>query len=569
MTAFDMDSQRQEDFEVMPSKEAFASANYDNMIDKGEVTIDKSTALHRGLRSRHTTMIALGGALGSGLIIGTGSALASSGPAAVLIAYSLVGFVVWLMLTGLCEMGTYLPIAEGFTGYASRFVDPALGFALGWCYWIKYAISTPNQLTAIALVLQYWVPREKLNPGVFIAIFLVVIILINYFGIRFFGEFEFWLSSLKVLILCGVIILSLVLACGGGPNHEATGFRYWHHPGAFHEHLAKGALGRFLGVWNCVGIAAFAYLSTEFIGVTVGEAQNPRRTIPRAARLIFYRIFFFYILSVFFLGMIVPYNSPKLAFATKQSTSAAASPFVVAIMLAGIDVLPGFLNGCILIFVFSAGTSDLYISSRTLYGLARDGKAPAFLARTNSRDVPVAALGVSAVLSLLAFMNVSNDSKKIFNYFINCITVFGLIVWICILLSHISFVRACRAQQVPKEKLIYRAPLGIWGSWYALVFCVIVTFTKNFAVFVHTPTSDFDYKNFITGYIAIPVFLIILFGYKLVYRTKGVKPAEADLQSGLAEVELHEVEFAAMEAEQLAHQTRWGRYYRRYLSWLF
>ncbi|KIX01626.1 uncharacterized protein Z518_09352 [Rhinocladiella mackenziei CBS 650.93] len=573
MTTATMDQRRQDDFEVMPSKEALASDKCHGVVDKGEICVDKTTALHRGLRSRHTTMIALGGALGSGLIIGTGSALAGSGPAAVLIAYSVVGFVVWLMLTGLCEMGTYLPIAEGFTGYATRFVDPALGFSLGWSYWIKYAISTPNQLTAIALVLQYWVPRDKVNPGVFIAIFFVIIILINYFGIGFFGEFEFWLSSLKVLILCGVIILSLVLACGGGPDHDPKGFRYWHDPGAFNEFRVTGALGRFLGVWNSMGIATFAYLSTEFIGVTVGEAQNPRRTIPRAARLIFYRIFFFYILSVFFLGMIVPYDSPKLAFATKQATSAAASPFVVAIILAGIEVLPGILNGCILVFVFSAGISDLYISSRTLYALGRDGKAPAFVAKTNNRDVPVAALASSAVLSLLAFMNVSNDSKKVFGYFINCITVFGLIVWICIFLSHINFVHARKAQKIPEQNLRYRAPLGIWGSWVALAFCVLITFTKNFAVFIHTATSDFDYKNFITGYIAIPVFLAIFLGYKLVYGTKGVKPAEADLQSGLSEVELHEMEFAAMEAEKRAraraHQTRLGRFYRRYISWLF
>jgi amino acid transporter len=438
-------------------------------------------------------------------------------------------------------------------------------------YWIKYAISTPNQLTAIALVLQYWVDRDKVNPGVFIAIFLVAIILVNYFGVRFFGEFEFWLSSLKVLILCGVIILSLVLACGGGPDHDPKGFRYWHNPGAFKEFRSTGATGRFLGVWNCVGTASFAYLSTEFIGVTVGEAQNPRRTIPRAARLIFYRIFFFYILSVLFLGMIVPYNSPDLVFATKQSTSAAASPFVVAIVLAGIDILPGILNGCILIFVFSAGISDLYISSRTLYGLARDGKAPAFLAKTDSRDVPVAALAVSAVLSLLAFMNVSSESKKIFNYFINCITVFGLIVWICILLSHIKFVRAYRAQKLPVQGLRYRAPLGIWGSWGAMLFCGIVVFTKNFAVFLYDPTTGkhFDYKTFIDGYIAIPVFLIIFVGYKVAYRTRGVKPAEADLYSGLEEVELHEMEFEAAEAKMLANQNRLGRFYRRYLSWLF
>ena len=399
----------------------------------------------------------------------------------------------------------------------------------------------------------------------------MVIILVNYVGVRFFGEFEFWLSSLKVLILCGVVILSFVLACGGGPDHDAKGFRYWHDPGAFNEFRATGATGKFLAVWNSVGTATFAYLSTEFIGVTVGEAQNPRRTIPRAARMIFYRIFFFYVLSVFFLGMNVPYNSKELVFATKQSTSAAASPFVVAIVLAGIKILPGILNGCILVFVFSAGISDLYISSRTLYALARDGKAPAFLAKTDRRDIPVPALAVSAALSLLAFMNVSNDSKAIFTYFINCITVFGLIVWVCILASHINFIRACRAQGIPEGHLKYRAPLGIWGSWGALVFCVLVTFTKNFAVFVYNPTTGqhFDYKNFITGYIAIPVFLIAYIGYKIVYRTRLVRLEEVDLHSGLDEIELHEMEFEAAEAEKLANQNRLGRFYRRYLSWLF
>lgn len=540
-----------------------------NDLKTTEVVVDERTALSRGLKARHTTMIALGGALGSGLIIGTGSALATAGPAPILICYSVVGFVVWIMLTGLCEMGTYLPIPEGFTGFASRFVDPAMGFALGWSYWLKYSISTPNQLTAVALVLQYWVPADKLNPGVFIAIFLVVIILINYFGVRFFGEFEFWLSSAKVLTLVGVILLSLILACGGGPDHDAKGFRYWHTPGAFKEFDAKGDLGRFLAVWNTMGTATFAYLSTEFIGVTVGEAQNPRKTIPRAAKLIFYRILFFYVLSVFFLGMLVPYNSKELAFATTQSTSAAASPFVVAIVLAGIKVLPGILNACILIFVFSASVSDLYISSRTLYGLAQNGKAPHFLARTDKRGVPVPALAASSFIALLAFMNVSSDSKVVFGYFVNCLTMFGLIVWCCIILSHVKFVQARKAQGIPM--VYYQAPLGMWGSWAAFLFCVLVALTKNFKVFIHTKsTGKFDYKNFVVGYIAIPVFLLFFIYYKVAHKTKGVRAAEADLYTGLAEVELHETEWAEKEREdELKHKSKLAIFYKRYVSWLF
>ena len=188
--------------------------------------VDPTTRLQRGLKARQVTMIAIGGAIGTGLIIGTGSALANAGPGSIFISYSMVGFVVYLVMGALGEMAAWLPLESGFTGYAARFCDPALGFALGYTYWFKYIIVTPNQLTAAALVIQYWVDRETVNPGVFIAVFYVVIIAINYLGIRFFGEIEFWLSSLKVLTICGLILLSLVLVLGGGPDHDRKVFNH-------------------------------------------------------------------------------------------------------------------------------------------------------------------------------------------------------------------------------------------------------------------------------------------------------------------------------------------------------
>ena len=186
-----------------------------------------------------------------------------------MIAYAFVGFLCWIVMTAIgytfppnphpiitttntplrSEMAAYIPMPGGFTPFATRYVDPCLGFALGYTYWFKYVfnhfllcyadpslstryiITTPNSLTASALVIQYWVNRERVNPGVWIAVFLVVIVTINYLGVRFFGEFEFVLSSLKVLIIVGLIILSLVLALGGGPDHDRKGFRYWHNPG--------------------------------------------------------------------------------------------------------------------------------------------------------------------------------------------------------------------------------------------------------------------------------------------------------------------------------------------------
>ncbi|KAJ5805755.1 Dicarboxylic amino acid permease [Penicillium pulvis] len=538
--------------------------------EEGGLSDPNHVNLHRALKARHITMIAIGGAIGTGLIIGTGEALAKAGPAAILIAYAWVGFIVYLVMCALGEMAAWLPLPSGFTGYAVRFCDPALGFTLGWTYWFKYIILSPNQLTAGALVISYWIPAEKVNPGVWITIFLIAIICINYFGVRFFGEFEFWLSSFKVIVILGIILLSFILMLGGGPDHDRKGFRYWKSPGAFNTYIETGDAGRFLAFWSSMVSATFAYLGTELVGVTVGEAQNPRRTIPRAIKLTFWRILVFYVLSVLLVGTLVPFNDKKLAFAIGASSSAAASPFVVAIELSGIPVLSHIINACILLFVFSAANSDLYIATRTIYGLARENKAPKILARTDRRGVPVFALGISAIFALLAYMNVTSDSKVVFKYFVNLVTIFGLLTWISILVTHICFVRARKAQNVPVESLAYVAPLGVAGSYVALGFCIIIALTKNYDVFTHNKKwGNFDYKNFITAYLGIPLYLIMLTGYKLITKCKRVDPATADLWTGKDEIDREEAAYIAKrEAETEKHaQSHW--FYQKFVSWLF
>ncbi|OBS27774.1 hypothetical protein FPOA_01717 [Fusarium poae] len=534
------------------------------------------TSLHRGLKARHITMIAIGGAIGTGLIIGTGKALAQAGPGSVFICYTLLGFVVFLVMAALGEMAAWLPMSAGFTGYASRFCDPSLGFALGWTYWFKYIIVTPNQLTAAALVIQYWVDRDTVNPGVFIAIFLVVICVINYFGIKFFGELEFWLSSFKVITIIGIILFSLVLALGGGPDHDRKGFRYWSNPGAFKPYIMEGDAGRFLGFWSCMVNATFAYLGTELVGVTVAEAQNPRKTIPRAIKLTFYRILFFYCLSVLLVGMIVPYNSEELAFATTAKAGASASPFVVAGTIAGVKVVPHIINACICIFVFSASNSDLYIASRTLYGLASDGSAPAIFKKTNKDGVPIYALGMSASFCLLAFMNVSDDSTKVFGYFVNLTTIFGLLSWISILTTHIFWCRAKKAQGLSNEALPYVAPFGMWGSVGALAMCILIALTKNYDVFVRDKESGKimggeKYKTFITGYLGIPVYLILIFGHKFITKSRGIKPHEVDFYTGKDVIDREEEEFLAAQAAKREAEgpNRGGWFYKTFVSWLF
>ena len=304
------------------------------------------------------------------------------------------------------------------------------------------------------------------------------------------------------------------------------------------------------------------------MGVTVGEAQNPRKTIPRAIKLTFWRIMIFYVLSVFLLGMIVPYNSPELAFANKQGSKASASPFVVAISLAGIKALPGILNGCILLFVFSAANSDLYIASRTIYGLASQGKAPRILAHTDARGVPIFSLGLSALFCLLAFMNISSSSRVIFGYFVNLVTVFGLLTWISILVTHIFFVKARKAQEISDDAMPYTAPFGIYGSYVALFFCCLIVVTKNFNVFTKGDYGSFDYKNFITGYLGIPLYLAMILGYKYWHNTKRIRPEMADMYGGKAEIDREEEEFLAQQAMTQKNKKA-GWFYRTFVGWLF
>lgn len=319
--------------------------------------------------------------------------------------------------------------------------------------------------------------------------------------------------------------------------------------------------------------ATFAYLGTELVGVTVAEAQNPRKTVPRAIKLTFYRIVVFYCLSCLLIGMNVPYDSELLAFATEAETGASASPFVVAAELAGVKIMSHIINACILVFVFSAANSDLYIASRTLYGLASVGEAPAIFKQTNNRGVPVYALAMSTLISLLAFMNVSDDSRDVFKYFVNLVTIFGLMSWVSILVTHIWWCRARKVQGLADAALPYVAPLGIYGSYGALAVCILVALTKHYDVFVGDNFTE-KYKDFITGYLGIPLYLIFIFGHKLVYKTKGVKPHELDFYTGKDVIDREEEEFLAQQAARQAAmaeqgKSRGGWFYRNFLSWLF
>jgi amino acid transporter len=281
-------------------------------------------------------------------------------------------------------------------------------------------------------------------------VFLVLILAVNFLGTRVFGEMEFWFSSLKVIAIVGLIILGIILMAGGGPNHDPIGFRYWRNPGKFgvwvvHLNTADGigpfnqvsieggdsfipgTTGQFLAWFACLIQAAFSFLGTEIIATTFGEAQNPRKAVPKAIKRVFFRLMVFYVLGIFIIGVLVPYNDPGLL---DGSGTAAASPFVIAIRNAGIPALPSIINAVVLIAAWSAGNADLYAASRTFYALALEHQVPGIFRKCTKRGLPIWAVAITALFGPLCYLNVgAATAGEVFTWLYNISTIAGIFTW--------------------------------------------------------------------------------------------------------------------------------------------
>ncbi|KAG8905694.1 hypothetical protein FRB99_008408 [Tulasnella sp. 403] len=309
-------------------------------------------------------MISLAGVIGVGIFVNTATALRNGGPIGLILGFMTMGFVCWSVMISLGEMVSYLPIPGGHIRLAERFGNKALAFAMGWNYWYNWVIVLPAELSAAAILIDYW---GKRIDALWISICLIVVVTINMLGAGVYGECEFIFASIKILTIIGLIILGIVLDLGGGPNHDRLGFRYWKDPGPFVQYFdIPGAKGRFLGYWSVLTTAAFSFIGTEIVAIAAGETKNPRRNVPRAIKRVYIRIIFFYMTSVTIISVLLPSNNPSL---NLKSKDASGSPFVIAIKEAGIKGLPGFINACLLTITylrFYAGLKAQGIDRKTL-----------------------------------------------------------------------------------------------------------------------------------------------------------------------------------------------------------
>jgi amino acid transporter len=474
---------------------------------------DNSKQLQRNFKARHVNMLAIAGAIGTGLIIGSGTGLKRGGPASLFLGYTFTGSILMVVLMSLGEMAAFAPMDKAFSGYPSRYVDKALGFAAGWNYFFKYAVVLPANLSAVGVIIQYW--RKDLNVGIFITVFLVAITIVNWFNVKFYGELEFWSAAAKLITLTICFLTCLIITCGGSPTHKTIGFQYWKED-AFVEYLVDGGTGKFLGFWACVIQACFAYVGSEAVGVVFGETPDPKKNIPKATKQVLFRISFFYIFGVFILGLAVSPSNQLLAQAS--GSNASASPFVIAIKTAQINVLPSFINACLLIFVGSSANTDLYLGSRTLYGLAKDNFAPKFFLKLNRNGVPFIGCLFTAMFGLLAYMNCNQSSAVILGYFSSAVTVFGILNWLNILIAYICYYKMTEVQNVRREEI----PFRMWGqpyaAYYATMAVILITFFNGYNAFIPT----FQYKTFITTYIGIAVYLLMIIFWKIYHKSKRI-----------------------------------------------
>jgi amino acid transporter len=484
--------------------------------------LSSHTGLERTLKSRHLQFIAIGATVGTGLFLGTGNALGSAGPVALLIAFVFVGAVVFSVMVSLSEMAAYVPVAGAFTTYATRFVDPSLGLAMGWIYWLSWSLTFALELNAAGLIIQYW--NKSLSVAIFIAVFWVIFSLINFMPAKIFAEIEMYLASIKVVTIVGFVILSICINAGIG-DQGYIGFKYWHNPGAFKADEiiveSKPALGKFVSFWSVLVTAGFSFQGTELVGIGAGETVNPRKTIPSAIRWTFWGIFSLFVSTVFFLGINIPTNEPQLM---SNAKDASASPLVVAVKLAGIPVLPDIINAVLLTAVLSAANSNVYSSSRILVSLADGGHAPRFFKRTNKWGIPYYSVALCSAMGLLAFMNLGAGGAVVFDWFLAIVTVAGLICWSLTNISHLRFMEALKHKGISRDDLPYKAPFQPYFSWFGLFFSTLIAITSGFKVFIKWDTSAF-----FTNYISIILFVILYGGAKLWTRSKMVPLEEVDL----------------------------------------
>jgi AAT family amino acid transporter len=451
-----------------------------------------SFELQRGLKNRHVQMIALGGAIGSGLFLGSAQAIHQAGPS-LLLAYALGGMAVFMMARALGELLLYRPVAGSFATYAEEFVGPWAGFVTGWSYWLLWVVVGIAEITAVSVYMRYWFP--DLPQWISALGMLVILASVNLLHVKVFGEFEFWFALIKVLAVVALLIFgAAVLLFGvGNMGDQVSVANLWSHGGVFTNGLLVTLL--------TLPLALFAFGGIEIIGVAAGETEKPNVTLPRAINGAVYRILVFYIGAIAMIMCLVPWDqiTPEL------------SPFVMVFQHFGIPAAASVINLVVLTAAASACNSGIYSSGRMLLTLARANHAPAIFKSVSPQHVPTSGI-VATVAVMLAGVVVNYFvPKQAFIYVISVVVMVQLWTWSIIVVAHLLYRRAVKAGRV--EASPYRMPLAPYSGYATLAFFGLILVLLGF-----------DAETRIALYVTPAWVIAMAVGWRL---ASAEKPAEA------------------------------------------
>lgn len=450
--------------------------------------------LQRELNNRHIQLIAIGGAIGTGLFLGSGQTISLTGPS-LLFTYMLIGIVLFAFMRALGELLLSNSKFNSFVDIANEYLGPFGGFVIGWTYWVCWIVSSMSDLTAMGQYFAYWYPQV---PHWLTVLFIVLLLLsFNLLGARLFGELEFWFSIIKVVTIITMVIVGLVLiflSFKTEYGHASFG-NLIHHGGMF-PHGAAGFLMSFQ-------IAVYSFIGIELIGVTAGETKNPEKTIPKAINNVPIRILLFYIGGLLVIMSVIPWFK----------VDPDSSPFVKLFTLIGVPFAAGIVNFVVLTAAASATNSGIYSNSRILFGLAKQGLGPKVLTKTNSNGVPYLSMLVSSITLLIAaLLNfIFPDAIKLFIYVTTLSTVLFLVVWGMIIVSYIAYVKKNPEQH-------QSSAFKLWGGK------IIAYIVLSFFIFIFILL--FFSKDTRVAIFISPLWFIFLFFYYKKYKNNAESLAD-------------------------------------------
>ncbi|MGE8018500.1 amino acid permease [Peribacillus frigoritolerans] len=443
--------------------------------------------LNRTMKGRHLFMISLGGIIGTGLFLGSGYTVSQAGPIGAILAYLVGGLIMYLTMLCLGELSVAMPVAGSFQVYTSRFISPAIGFTVGWNYWLGWAVTIALELLSAGVLMKRWFPDSPV--WMWCLIFGSALFLVNMLSTRTFAETEFWFASIKV----SAIVLFVIL--GGAAMFGLIDMKDGQEAPLFSNFTTSGLLPNGVaGFLMTMITVSFAFQGTELIGIAAGESEDPEKNIPKSIRAIVWRTLFFYVLAIFVLSGIIP----------SSEAGVIQSPFVVVFDKIGIPYASDIMNFVILTALLSVANSGVYASTRMLWSLSQDNMAVSKLGKLNKKGVPMNALLLTMSISSLSLLSGLVAENTVFLWLISTAGLGTIVSWIAITASQIAFRKQYLAKGGTLEELKFKTPLYPYLPLLALLL--------NLTVLV---SLAFDPDQRMGLYCSIPFMVICYLYYKL------------------------------------------------------